>query len=735
MISNSFPALSGWDLILGIRYRMINNDCIRFVAAGFCLFYINLISAQGPIDRRAVVSRHHISVTKFDSLSSLTVGNGSFAFTLDATGMQSYPEAYAGGVPLGTQTDWAWHRFPNTSGYTFAETLKEQVFNGKKTAYSVQDHEDKRKQEATDYFRSNPHRLHLANVGLEMHHTDGRLVRLTDIQRIDQQLNLWTGAVTSTFMIDRQPVKVITVAHPEKDAVAFRLESPLLESNRIGIRIRIPSPSGLWKDTGNRWIYGANQKSELVFGDEGADINSTIDSSSYQIRMKWNTTASIREIQPHYFIIKPEGKGPFELTVLFTEVSGKEKLPAFRKTQQASALAWEKFWMSGGAIDLAGSQDQRAGELERRIILSQYLTRVQCVSPTPPQETGLTYNSWFGRPHLEMHWWHAVHFALWGRPALMQKSLDWYFKAYTHAENLARRQGYKGVRWQKMTDPWGNETPSSIGSFLVWQQPHVIYMSELLYKINPSRNKLNKYKDLVFSTAAFMADYLAWDSSSQTYCLGPGLIPAQESHDPLTTVNPTFELAYWQWALSVAQRWRSRLGLSEHPEWKKKLDRLAPLPQQDGVYLAARSAPDSYTNPRYLRDHPSVLGALAGIPPSNGLDTSIMNQTLNLILEKWNWPTTWGWDYPMIAMAAFRLNRPEVAIEALLMPVQKNTYLVNGHNYQDQRLTIYRPGNGGLLAAIAMMCAGTEADPSGKAPGFPDNGKWKVRYEKMVRIF
>jgi hypothetical protein len=31
------------------------------------------------------------------------------------------------------------------------------------------------------------------------------------------------------------------------------------------------------------------------------------------------------------------------------------------------------------------------------------------------------------------------------------------------------------------------------------------------------------------------------------------------------------------------------------------------------------------------------------------------------------------------------------------MDTQKNTYLASGHNYQDARLTVYLPGNGGLL--------------------------------------
>jgi protein-glucosylgalactosylhydroxylysine glucosidase len=82
-------------------------------------------------------------------------------------------------------------------------------------------------------------------------------------------------------------------------------------------------------------------------------------------------------------------------------------------------------------------------------------------------------------------------------------------------------------------------------------------------------------------------------------------------------------------------------------------------------------------------------------------------------------------------MTAARVGKPEIAIDALLMDVQKNTYLNNGHNYQDKRLTIYLPGNGGLLTATAMMAAGWDGAPEIHAPGFPQDGSWKVKYEGL----
>jgi hypothetical protein len=65
------------------------------------------------------------------------------------------------------------------------------------------------------------------------------------------------------------------------------------------------------------------------------------------------------------------------------------------------------------------------------------------------------------------------------------------------------------------------------------------------------------------------------------------------------------------------------------------------------------------------------------------------------------------------------------------MNVQKNTYLNNGCNYQDERLPIYLSGNGGLLTAIAMMAAGWDGVSNVHAPGFPKNGNWVVKYEGL----
>jgi hypothetical protein len=700
-----------------------------------CLLLCLQATEAQPIDRKKLVERHTVVNESFDSLSSLTVGNGRFAFTVDATGLQSFPDFYARGVPLGTQSEWGWHSFPNTGNYRFTETLRDYKLNGRNVSYSVQLKEPERSKNAVEYFRQNPHRLQLGNIGLEIKKKDGTLARTEDITNIHQTLNMWSGEIHSMFKVEGISVDVVTYCHQDADIIALKIKSDLIKEGRIAICFCFPYPGGDWKDVGNNQSNNEKHRSSFVQPSVStAVLTHQIDTTKYSIDLNWTGFAHIKQTNDHVYKLTLSGKPEFELRCEFASRIKKIDLPRFDEVKTNSEKYWVKFWLSGGAIDFSGSTDKRAYELERRIILSQYLTRIQCAGHYPPQETGLTYNSWYGKPHLEMHWWHGIHFALWGRTALLEKSLDWYIKVFDEARKIARRQGYEGVRWQKMTDNEGEESPSSVGAFLIWQQPHIIYFAELAYRDHPDSKTLDKYKKLVFATADFMASYAYYDSATQRYILGKGVIPAQERFKAEETFNPAYELVYWHWALNIAQKWRERLHLARNKKWDDVLNKLSTLPVQGNKYLFTESATDSYTNPEFKTDHPSVFGVLGMMPGTLLVDTTIMKNTFDWIWNNWTWKDTWGWDFPMTAMTATRLGIPDKAIDALLMPVQTNTYLNNGHNYQDNRLTIYLPGNGGLLAAIAMMCAGYEGNKVVN-PGIPKDGKWKVRWEGLKKMF
>jgi hypothetical protein len=186
--------------------------------------------------------------------------------------------------------------------------------------------------------------------------------------------------------------------------------------------------------------------------------------------------------------------------------------------------------------------------------------------------------------------------------------------------------------------------------------------------------------------------------------------------------------------LKTAIAWKKKLNQKVPEKWETVLAKLSSLPVADKVYLATESAKDSYTNPEFKTDHPSVLGTFGMLPETSLLDKKIMKNTFDLVWKTWAWDKTWGWDFPMTAMSAARLQMPEKAVDALFMNVTTNTYLKNGHNYQAERLTLYLPGNGGLLTAVAMMCAGWDGSTE-QNPGFPKDGTWKVQSEGFKKMF
>lgn len=721
-----------------------------------------------PINRQAVVSRNNPVVTAPDSLASLSVGNGHFATTVDVTGLQSYPEYYKNGVPLSAMSEWGWHSFPNAESLTVAETQREMdLGHGHAETYAVEYKKGGRNQAATSYFRVNPHRLNLGTIGLVMTDKDGKQIEIDDLDDIHQELLLWDGKIESRFTADGTPVEVTTSVMQDKDCLFARIKSDMLTGDKAAVSFRFSYPTGKHADDANDWTKPEKHSSQLIVNDNNrAVIERTLDGTRYYVNIQWEGNGKLTEVGPHDFRLSTTDP-VLTFAAEYAEEPALATAPRFEYDQAHKAVlkAWPRFWNKGGIVDFSECTDSRAKELERRVVLSQYLTAINCANSMPPQETGLTYNSWFGRPHLEMTYWHALDFALWNRPEVVGKMLDWYVDtAYPVALDIAKRQGYKGARWMKMTDPKAGEAPSNTGSFLIWQQPHFIYLAEEMYRANPTDETLARYGEQVEATAEFMADFAKACAPAKPKAPIKlfGATAMQESMSKDFCYNHPFEQAYWRYGLSKAQEWRERQGKERNKEWDAIIERLAPLHVADGIYAAAepikpfdkKAAASSEFNPystpdmigktnisaedfakKSTSDHPASLGACGLLPDMDHYDAAIMSKTLDHVMSDWNWASTWGWDYGMVAMAAARLGRPDEALNALLIDKGKNTYLVNGHNFQEpKRLRLYLPGNGALLDAVAMMCAGWDGCTDVRNPGFPKDGTWNVRWEGIKRM-
>lgn len=139
-----------------------------------------------------------------------------------------------------------------------------------------------------------------------------------------------------------------------------------------------------------------------------------------------------------------------------------------------------------------------------------------------------------------------------------------------------------------------------------------------------------------------------------------------------------------------------------------------------------RQEVDMWTN--FAFEHPALIGTF-GMLPGDGVDQATLARTLAKIDATWNYDRTWGWDFPMLAMAAARCGQPDKAVDFLLHPA-------GGFQFDEHGLATggpfpYFPSNGALLTAVAMMAGGWDGS-SGDVPGFLQDGSWEVKAEGFL---
>lgn len=713
-----------------------------------------------PIDRRALVSRHDVTFRKIDPHSALMVGNGNFAFTADITGLQSFPEQYSPLVPLLTQSQWGWHSFPNPAHYTYADSLVPVQVHGSTQYYPWLRDWSEADKPAIAWLRENPHRISLGRLSLYLLSRAGRPMRFSDLSATQQTLDLWSGTLHSRFVFDGEPVEVQTQVHPDLDMLIVTLTGPALAARRLGVELRFPGVSPRLEPDPADWNHPQSHTTKVTAqAARRLSLERQLDATRYFVTVGASRDVAFTRLAPHSFRILPDGSGDsITLMVLFSQQPHPGALPAASVAQAAVCDYWRRYWSTGGVVDLSGTRDPRAAELERRIVLSQYLMAVNAAGALPPQEEGLFSNSWYGKFHLEMHIWHEGQFALWGHPELLERSMPWYLAHLAEAGARAQAHSAQGAWWPKMTGPQGRESPSTINPFIMWQQPSPIYLAELIYRAKRTPATLRRYRDLVFATADLLASFPWFDRAHDRYVLGPPIVPAQEVFPPLSTFDPTFELEYFRFGLRTAQQWRERLGLPRDAHWDAVLGKLAPLPQREGLYLATESFPQLWDQASsracsnghtatqcWNRDHPSFLGAL-GFLPGEDVDAHTMQRTLAAVQQHWDLRQTWGWDFPLMAMTATRLHEPQKAVDLLLYDAPNNHFgptgmtprmhlqidgaggAVNAQPSYQRDAETYFPSNGSLLFAVALMAAGWDGE-SHPAPGFPP--EWHVRSEGL----
>jgi hypothetical protein len=192
---------------------------------------IGCVGAESSaIDRHALVTRHNIEWN--DLQGQIPLGNGEFCFNADATGLQTF-----GGNSM---SHWGWHSFPLPAGWTADRipatgTFQKGHDGGASDGFSPD------QAAIRSWLFDNPHKMNLGR--LRLCGEDGQELQLKDISDLSRTLDLWSGKHFSSYQINGVPVRVGTCVHPTLDAVAVRIESPLIASGNLQVVLDFPYPT------------------------------------------------------------------------------------------------------------------------------------------------------------------------------------------------------------------------------------------------------------------------------------------------------------------------------------------------------------------------------------------------------------------------------------------------------------------------------------------------------------
>ncbi|KAF1956583.1 hypothetical protein CC80DRAFT_535242 [Byssothecium circinans] len=675
------------------------------------------------IDREAIVRQFNLKLNQSHPYSPVQVGNGNFAFGVDITGLQTF-------LPHNTLSSWGWHNssLPTTPNQTSVldYTGVDWWTHGRLVNYAQPNPIQK---DISQWLIANPHRINLGRVGLWF---GGRNVSEDNLSSANQELNLWEGSIASSFLLDGEGVEVMTAASPDTDTVAVQIRSNLLRNGGLGVFFDFPYASGKNKfDAPFVGIFNAtsNHSTTIYTKGNGATIIHTLDATTYAASISWENNASISRTSnaAHRYILKAGDEvDTLSFTVTFApEATDIEEL--CEHVKKKAVTWWADYWLNGAFISLPINANASAQELQRRIILSQYLLAVNGAGKDPAQESGLVNNGWYGKFHMEMVFWHLAHWTIWNKWSLYDRSIGVYERFLPTSFDRAQHQGYQGARIGKMSDPTGRSAPGGINSILIWQQPHPMYFAEMEYRKFTTLKTLQKWDHILTGVADFMVSYAWYNETTKVYDLGPPMYPVSENTNPNETINPTFELAYWRFGLDVASKWRLRQNKTVPSTWTTVRENLAQFPVENNVYILYEGIKGMWTTPATSEDHPGLLGIYGWLPPDPRLNLTLFNNTVDQVYKSWNFTYSYGWDFPLLALTAARMGDAEAAVDWLLdsdFAFDELGMPVGGTRV----VTPYFPAAAGLLLAVGMMAGGWDGR---REMVWPEG--WDVEAERFQR--
>lgn len=355
---------------------------------------LGILTAHGQIDRHDIVSRYNPTRNASSTTTPMQVGNGNFAFGADVTGLQTF-------LPFAIMSSWGWKNDTLPPGMTETDVENYRGVSlpnhGRLVEYDFGGPEP-----LQQWLIANPNRVNLASVGLVFWSQTGEVQSIDEaaLENKTQELDLWTGVMTSSFDYGGEHVTVETASAQDSDTVGVIVKSGLIESGMLGIFVDFPWNDGSQKFSApfvGTFNNTANHTTTLNTSHTQsfqAQIVHQLDSATFLTSIAGDTFNITRDSpNTHRYSIRPSKRtSSFSLSLNFGLEGSNLTVPQPSSVFNSSTVVWEDYWSNSGFVDLVtGSSDPRAEELQRRIILSRYLMRVNEAGDNPPQEVS-TYH-------------------------------------------------------------------------------------------------------------------------------------------------------------------------------------------------------------------------------------------------------------------------------------------------------------------------------------------------------
>src|SRR5690606_24080586 len=136
--------------------------------------------------------------------------------------------------------------------------------------------------------------------------SDGSLLAISDIQNIDQTLDLWKGELISRFEVEGVPVEVISFVSQRDDRLGVKITSALVKEGRIGLNIHFPYPTDNFLDEAVHFDLEEPKRLNIRKpGPKQVEISRHLDSTRYFTHLSSSSALQSAEATDKGFRIMP----------------------------------------------------------------------------------------------------------------------------------------------------------------------------------------------------------------------------------------------------------------------------------------------------------------------------------------------------------------------------------------------------------------------------------------------